>query len=183
MTNVRVENKKAERSTKQATEVDSTNVKSENSAIIEVFPEGEQSSKAENLKGNNEDIEQLYAFIKWFNINMRQMTYFNKVFGLSMSNFFFVHSCGLMIALEDLIYKYEKQSLSLIICNIFFNVYRIAILVYIVKQIVDITREASKTYRYVNEFCQMKYIEGNNEEFKKEVNKLFKFIFYLFLIL
>jgi hypothetical protein len=99
-----------------------------------------------------------------------------------MSNFFFVHSCGLIIALEDLIYKYEKQSLFLIICNIFFNVYRIAIFVYIVKQTEDITREASKTYRYVNEFCQMKYIKGNNEEFKKEVNKLFKFIFYLFLI-
>jgi hypothetical protein len=172
MNNVRVENKKVECSTKQATEVDSTKVRSENSTIIEVLPEGEQSSKAENPEGNNEDIEQLYAFIKWFNINIRQMIYFNQVFSLSMSNFFFVHSCGLMIAVEDLIYKYEKQSLSLIICNIFFNVHRIAIFVYIVKQTVDITREASKTYRYVNEFCQMKYTEENNEEFKKEVNKL-----------
>jgi hypothetical protein len=82
-----------------------------------------------------------------------------------------------MIALEDLIYKYEKQSLLLIICNIFFNVYRIAIFVYIVKQTEDITREASKTSRYVNEFCHLKYIEGNNEEFKKKVNKFFKLIF------
>jgi hypothetical protein len=180
LTNVRVENKKAERSTKQATEVDSTIVRSENSAIIEVLPEGEQSPKTENPEGNNEDIEQLYEFIKWFNINIKQMTYFNRVFSLSMANFFFVHSYGLMIALEDLIYKYEKQSLFQIICNIFFNVYRIAIFVYIVKQTVDITREASKTYRYVNEFCQMKYMEGNNEEFKKEVNKFFKLIFIHF---
>jgi hypothetical protein len=150
------ESKKAERSTKQT---------------------GEQSSKSEISEEKSEDIELLHTFIKWFNINIRQMTYFNQVFGLSMTNFFFVHSCGLMIALEDLIYKYEKQSLFLIICNIFFNVYRIAIFVYIVKQTEDITREASKTSRYVNEFCHLKYIEGNNEEFKKKVNKFFKLIF------
>ncbi len=100
--------------------------------------------------------------------DMKQIPLFNEIFSLPMACFFFTHIFILIIGIEDMIYNYDKQPISVIVCNVVFDSYRILTLIYLVKQTSDITREASKTPKFLNQY-RFSGCNEENQEFKKEV--------------
>jgi hypothetical protein len=119
-----------------------------------------------NLSQNNSaNIRELNKIINWWGMNIKQIALFNEIFSLPMACFFFTHVFILVIGIEFTIYYYDKQAISVIVCDVVLNSYRVLTLIYLVKQTSDITREASKTPKFLNQYR----FSGCNQEFKKEV--------------
>jgi hypothetical protein len=110
----------------------------------------------EFTKESSRNVEDLNEFIEWFGDNIYQVSKFNNIFSFSMAVFFCVQSCGLVLAMEDLFFMYNVKEYGIFAYNIYFNVYRIVMVIYIVKQTNDISLEASSTSKYLNEYCHSK---------------------------
>ncbi len=119
-------------------------------------------------QNNSANIQEFKRIINWWEMNIKQIPLFNETFSLPMACFFFTHIFILIIGIEDMIYNYDKQPISVIVCNVVFDSYRILTLIYLVKQTSDITREASKTPKFQNQY-RFSGCNEENQEFKKEV--------------
>jgi hypothetical protein len=123
------------------------------------------------IKHFNKDIVlnsyKLKLIIEWFSQNIEQMKKFNRIFSLVMSLYFFSEASRLLIAIEDLIFDYGKVQINISVCDLFFNIHKILVILYITKQINDISKEASKTSRLVNELCLSKFIDEKVEQMEK----------------
>ncbi len=122
-----------------------------------------------NLSQNNSaNIQELNKIINWWGMNIKQFPLFNEIFSLPMACFFLTHVFIVVIGIEFTIYYYDKQPISVIVCRAVFAVFRILTLIYLVKQTSDMTREASKTPKFLNQYRFFGCNE-ENQEFKKEV--------------
>ncbi len=111
--------------------------------------------------------------IEWYSRNIKQIIKYNTIFGLGLSGYYFAMTSRLMLSLEDLVFDYGKLPNKVFICDIFFTIHKILLLLYITKQISDISKETSKTSRFVNELCIIKLINGKGElveNLRKNVN-------------
>ncbi len=123
------------------------------------------------IKHLNQDIilnsYKLKLIIEWFSRNIEQMTKFNRIFSSVMCVFFLSEASSLLIAIEDLIFDYGKVPIKISVCDLFFNIHKILVILYLTKQISDISKEASKTSRLVNELCLSKFIDEKVEQMEK----------------
>jgi hypothetical protein len=123
------------------------------------------------IKGKERNVEELQEVIDWFNDNIKQMSTLNKVFSLPLSCFFFTYVCGLVLAVEEFIFYHNRQSIPILFVNIGFIIQKTGILIYIIKQTIDISREASKTSKLVDEFCQPVHVTEVENLFDKKVGQ------------
>jgi hypothetical protein len=123
------------------------------------------------IKRKEQNVEELQEVIDWFNDNIKQMPTLNNVFSLPLSCFFFTYICGLVLAVEELIFYHNRQSIPILFVNIGFIIHKIGILIYIIKQTTDISREASKTCKLVDEFCEPVRVTEIENLFGKKVGE------------
>jgi len=129
------------------------------------------NDSVQNLRTKGiQNAQKLQEIIEWFSANVRQILKFNKLFSLLMSCFFFTHVYSSIIELEDLIHGYDKDHVPIFICNLISNLYRICILVYLVKQTTDIGREAAGTALCVNEYCLLGEMSNSSAKFQHRVS-------------
>ncbi len=128
----------------------------------------------QHLKGESErKIEDLNKIIDWFGINLKQISIFSEIFSFPLSCFFFIYVCNLMIAIEYILFHYKVQTHPIQFMNFEFILYKIMVLIYIVKQTADISKEAAKTSRFFSEYCLTKCSENFEDIFHKKVRKIF----------
>jgi uncharacterized membrane protein len=122
-----------------------------------------------NLSQNNSaNIRELNKIIKWWGMNIKQVGLFNEIFSLPMACFFLTYVFILVLGIELIIINYDKQAISLVVCHVVFDSFKTLTLIYLVKQTTDITREASKTLKFLNQY-RFSGCNEENQEFKKEV--------------
>lgn len=105
-------------------------------------------------ENNALNTDKLKKLICWFKINIKPMSKFNKIFSLPIAVLVLNKVYGLIIATEELIYNLNNGiHYKVFFFDIFFHVYRITLLIYIVKQVSDISREALKVHKNINGLC------------------------------